>query len=205
MLMGGRQEVTDIWEFPATVRWTLGRDGASVRVAEHENVLVPYAIALRMRLATPSDVRRAISRVRALLVRSKTPGGTTSQDIEALHILRASAGGMPWVMPGWAHSTARRNELVNKPRSEDWWKKSALRPLQEKMAVYGTIPRGRCGRGWHLFRHTFASHLVQAGVPIYKVARWLGHATVHTTRLYAHLAPGYDSDIEHIGIATEGD
>ena len=41
----------------------------------------------------------------------------------------------------------------------------------------------------HTLRHTFASHLVMAGVSIYKVSQWLGHKDVTTTMAYAHLAP----------------
>jgi site-specific recombinase XerD len=51
---------------------------------------------------------------------------------------------------------------------------------------------------WHTFRHTFASRLVQEGVSIYKVSRWLGHASVNTTMIYAHLAPTKDNDINRI-------
>lgn len=46
----------------------------------------------------------------------------------------------------------------------------------------------------HVLRHTFASQLVMAGVSIYKVARWMGHADIKTTMVYAHLAPR-DEDI----------
>lgn len=41
----------------------------------------------------------------------------------------------------------------------------------------------------HTCRHTCASWLVQQGVPLYEVARQLGHASVQTTQIYAHLAP----------------
>lgn len=41
----------------------------------------------------------------------------------------------------------------------------------------------------HTLRHTFASHLVMQGVPIYTVAKLLGHTLVKTTERYAHLAP----------------
>jgi len=44
----------------------------------------------------------------------------------------------------------------------------------------------------HTLRHTFASHLVMKGVSIYRVSRWLGHQSVNTTMIYAHLAPQDD-------------
>jgi len=42
---------------------------------------------------------------------------------------------------------------------------------------------------FHTLRHTFASWLVQAGVPLYKVSKWLGHHSITVTERYAHLAP----------------
>ncbi len=39
----------------------------------------------------------------------------------------------------------------------------------------------------HKLRHTFASLLVQRGVPIYEVQNLLGHASVQTTQVYAHI------------------
>lgn len=46
--------------------------------------------------------------------------------------------------------------------------------------------------GWHKFRHTFASQLAQSGVDIYKIGKYLGHASVSTTEIYAHLVPDHD-------------
>lgn len=46
----------------------------------------------------------------------------------------------------------------------------------------------------HRLRHTFASHLVMAGRPLYEVQLLLGHANIKTTQQYAHLAPGYLQD-----------
>lgn len=43
---------------------------------------------------------------------------------------------------------------------------------------------------WHDMRHSFASQLVSAGVPIRQVQDWLGHSTIMMTMRYAHLAPG---------------
>ena len=43
--------------------------------------------------------------------------------------------------------------------------------------------------GLHSLRHTYASHLVQAGVPLYSVSKLLGHSTVEMSARYSHLAP----------------
>lgn len=44
----------------------------------------------------------------------------------------------------------------------------------------------------HTLRHTYASHLVMAGVPMLTVSKLLGHASVSTTeKHYAHLAPSH--------------
>jgi integrase len=41
----------------------------------------------------------------------------------------------------------------------------------------------------HILRHTCASRLVQRGVEIYVVSKWLGHSSVKMTERYAKLAP----------------
>ena len=40
---------------------------------------------------------------------------------------------------------------------------------------------------FHSLRHTFASWLVQKGATIYDVSKLLGHSTIKSTEVYAHL------------------
>jgi integrase len=44
-------------------------------------------------------------------------------------------------------------------------------------------------------RHSFASQLVSAGVPLRQVQDWLGHSTITMTMRYSHLAPGQGAEL----------
>ena len=46
----------------------------------------------------------------------------------------------------------------------------------------------------HALRHTCASHMVMAGVPLLSVARFLGHKSTKITERYSHLAPEHLSE-----------
>src|SRR5215472_2264905 len=63
------------------------------------------------------------------------------------------------------------------PRKRDWrhWFEDAVGAAE--------LPNFR----WHDLRHTFASRLVMAGVPLRAVQVLMGHKRIETTLRYAHL------------------
>lgn len=43
--------------------------------------------------------------------------------------------------------------------------------------------------GWHVLRHTYASHLAMRGEALTVIKELMGHGTIAMTLRYAHLAP----------------
>ena len=48
--------------------------------------------------------------------------------------------------------------------------------------------------GWHALRHTFASHLAMRGITMIALQQLLGHSSISTTMIYAHLSPSSLND-----------
>jgi len=78
------------------------------------------------------------------------------------------------------------------------WNKTTVSEWFNEACKAATVGEGFT---FHCLRHTFASHMLAKGVPIYKVSKILGHSTVVTTeRHYGHLDKKALSDeIHHIG------
>jgi integrase len=51
----------------------------------------------------------------------------------------------------------------------------------------------------HGMRRAFATLAVQAGISIWKVKTWLGHATVQVTEKYTADLATFDADVERVG------
>lgn len=86
---------------------------------------------------------------------------------------------------GHAHQAGRcRSGLVLHSPGEmtnlDNWRKRVWTPALNAAGIGHARP--------HDLRHTYASWLIQSGVPLAEVSRLLGHASQTTTERYAHLA-----------------
>jgi integrase len=88
----------------------------------------------------------------------------------ALLKLREQSGAVGYVCAGFQG-----------PRSRDW------RRWFEDVVESAHIDNLR----WHDLRHTFASRLVMAGVPLRAVQTLLGHKRIETTLRYSHLAEAH--------------
>jgi len=87
--------------------------------------------------------------------------------------------GNPWIFPGTGTGKARGYAV------------KGIRNAMERCGLNAEHLVARFGRATpaHTFRHTFASRLVQAGISLKKVSFLLGHTSVKTTEIYAHLCP----------------
>lgn len=57
----------------------------------------------------------------------------------------------------------------------------------------------------HSLRHAFATHQLEAGLPLHLLQRWLGHTDIRTTMRYIHWVPGYqDGENLMIDLLHEG-
>ena len=79
---------------------------------------------------------------------------------------------------GWTSLDAAPASLVREI------KQTALRRAYDRSGVEVKAP-------FKIFRHTFASRLVMAGVDAPTIARLLGHTTLAVTDAYMHMSPGH--------------
>ena len=94
-------------------------------------------------------------------------------------------------VPKWLHGAIGDTDpVILSPRGERPRSRSLRRALDDA-AVLAKVEPFRI----HDLRHSFASWLIQGGVPVEEVRRLLGHTSIQTTQRYAHLAEVPNEDV----------
>lgn len=84
------------------------------------------------------------------------------------------------------------DKYVFTTQSGELFKIHVLRKLWQRAVKKAGMKHGHV----HHLRHTFASHVAMSGkVTLYELSKWLGHTSIKTTEIYAHLIPQKNSNI----------
>lgn len=88
--------------------------------------------------------------------------------------------GWQYVFPSKTLSTDPRTGIVRRHHLNETGLQKALRAAKSKVAIDKRVTS-------HTLRHSFATHLLEAGTNIRVVQKLLGHADVKTTEIYTHV------------------
>jgi len=85
-----------------------------------------------------------------------------------------------WIFPALGHSNGKDAGKAVKTVSQNGVQ-GALRRTVERLGIKKHVHP-------HVFRHSYATHLLEANVPIHHVQKLLGHKSVRTTQIYLHIS-----------------
>lgn len=207
------EEIPEVWaevkaalhgHAPATINH-LGRILRQLgRLAWQEWRWTDHPPAIHLLTETPRERFLTVEQVEALAKACGDPGAAgyvllaAYTGIRRGHLLRLTAADVQdgFIALDRSGKTARLQRVPIHPRVAEIAARLPLaigdRQLREAWALARSKTGIRCR--WHDLRHTCASWLVQAGVPLHTVAEILGHTSTQVTKRYAHLTPDHLRD-----------
>ena len=128
------------------------------------------------------DLTAHLRRVQRLFARDRERGGRVAlpDGLERKYPSASREWGWQWVFPASRVYTGADGKRHRHHLHET----VVQRAVKDAVRASGITKRASC----HTFRHSFATHLLQAGYDIRTIQALLGHTDIRTTMIYTHVA-----------------